>query len=186
MRRMGVIQELASEHGAEERTLRRAASQGTLRCRRPGPRQLRLAPGEREYLRGHWETLAALRRALRTERRVKLAVMYGSMARGDDDAGSDLDLLVAFDEDRPSGAFALSARLEPIAGRRVDVALLDRVEATAPLLLDRIVDEGRVLVDRNGSWSQLRDRRHAIHARAQRAYRRQIAGARQAIAELSR
>jgi excisionase family DNA binding protein len=182
---VGAIQEMAVELGVGERTLRRAAAQGALRCHRSGPRRLRLAAGEREYLRSHWETLAALRRALRTERRVRLAVLYGSVARGDDDAGSDLDLLVAFDEDRPSGAFALSSRLEPIAGRRVDVALLDRVEATAPPLLDRIVDEGRVLVDRNGSWAQLRDCRRAIRARAQRAYRKQMAGARQAIAELS-
>ncbi len=182
---MGAIQELAAELGAEERTLRRAASQGTVRCHRPGPRRLRLAEGERGYLRGHWELLAALRRALRTERRVQLAVLYGSMARGDDDAGSDLDLLVAFADDRRSDAFELTVRLERVAGRRVDIAHLKRVEAAAPLLLDRILDEGRVIVDRSGGWARLQGRRRAIRARAQRAYQWQMAGARRAIAELS-
>jgi predicted nucleotidyltransferase len=182
---MGVIQELAAELGAEERTLRRAASQGTLRCRRPGPRRLRLAAGEREYLRGHWPLLAVLRRALRTERRLQLAVLYGSLARGDDADGSDVDLLVAFSDDHPRpDAFELAMRLEGVVGRRVDVARLKRVEATAPLLLERALDEGRVLVDRGGSWRQLRERRRAIHARAQRAYRRQMANGRAATAEL--
>ncbi|HEX6753528.1 MAG TPA: nucleotidyltransferase domain-containing protein [Solirubrobacterales bacterium] len=182
---MGAIQELAVELGAEERTLRRAVSQGALRCSRAGPRRLRLEVGEREYLEGHWELLAGLRRALRSERRVRLAVLYGSVARGDEDGGSDLDLMVSLRGDRPSDAFELATRLEPVAGRRVDVAHLQRIDARAPLLLERILDEGRVLVDRDGLWLGLRDRRRAIHARAMRAHRRQVAGARQAIAELS-
>ncbi len=82
-------------------------------------------------------------------------------------------------------AFELATRLGPVAGRRIDVARLERVDAKAPLLLERILDEGRVLIDRDGLWSQLRDRRRAIHARAMRAHSRQMAGARQAIAELS-
>ncbi len=182
---MGVIQQLATELGAEERTLRRAAAQGALRCRRPAPRRLRLASGERAYLRGHWELLAGLRRALRTERRVRLAVLYGSVARGDEDAGSDLDLLVSFAGDRPSDAFELAMRLERLVDRKVDVARLERVEADAPLLLDRVLTEGRVLVDRGDHWRRLGERRDAIRARARRAYRRQMAGAGRAIAELS-
>jgi len=182
---MGAVQDLAVELGAEERTLRRAASQGTLRCSRRGPRRLRLEAGELEYLKGHWELLAALRQALRSERRVRLAVVYGSVARGDEDSGSDLDLLVSLRGDRASDAFGLATRLGPVAGRRVDIARLERIDAKAPLLLERILDEGRVLVDRDGLWLQLRDRRRAIHARATRAHRRQVAGARQAIAELT-
>lgn len=182
---MGAIGVLAEVLGAEERTLRRAASQGTVRCTRRGPRRLLLAVGEREYLEGHWALLAALRQALRTERRVRLAVLYGSVARGDEDTGSDLDLMVVLNGDRPSDAAELALRLGRVAGRRVDVAHLKRVEAKAPLLLERILDEGRVLVDRDGLWPRLRKRRRAIHARARRAYRRQMAGARNALAELS-
>jgi len=36
------------------------------------------------------------------------------------------------------------------------------VEARAPLLLDRIVDGGRVLIDRDGEWDRLRERRPAL------------------------
>jgi hypothetical protein len=47
-------------------------------------------------------------------------------------------------------ALGLAGRLGRVTGRNVDIAQLDRVEATAPLLLDRVLDEGRVLVDRDG------------------------------------
>ena len=181
---MGAIQSLASDLGADERTLRRAVSQGTLHARRTGPRRLRLAAGEEEYLRTHWQLLADLRRALRTERGVRLAILYGSLARGDEDAGSDLDLLVS-DVGGASSETDLWGRLGKVAGRRMDVARLDRIEANTPLLLDRILDEGRILVDRDGQWSKLRARRRAIRARARRAHRRQMAGASQAIAELT-
>jgi predicted nucleotidyltransferase len=181
---VGLIQELAQDLGAEERTLRRAVSEGALRARRPGPRRLRLAPGEREYLRVHWQLLSELRRALRTEQGVRLAVLYGSLARGDEDADSDLDLLVAFADGSFAAGRDLSTRLRSATDRQVDVAHLRRIEQEAPLLLDRVLDEGRVLVDRDGQWCPLRERRRAIRARAQRAHRRQMTAASQAIAEL--
>jgi len=179
---MGTIQGLANELDVDERTLRRAVAQGTIHARRPGPRRLRLAPGESDYLRTHWRLLADLRRALRTERGVRLAVLYGSQARGDEDAGSDLDLLVALADDSPRPS--LQARLRQVTGRRVDVAHLVRVEANSPLLLERVIDEGRVLVDRGRLWPQLRERRDAIRARARRAHARQMSAASTAIAEL--
>jgi hypothetical protein len=70
---MGALQELAVDLDVEERTSRRAVAQGTLRATRSGPRRLRLASGEREYLRAHWPLLSSLRRALRTEHGVRLA-----------------------------------------------------------------------------------------------------------------
>lgn len=179
---MGTIQELANELGVDERTLRRAVSQGALHARRPGPRRLRLAPGERDYLRTHWQLLADLRRILRTERGVRLAVLYGSQARGDEDAGSDLDLLVALTDDALRRG--LQTRLQQATGRRVDMAHLGRVEADSPLLLERVLEEGRVLVDRDRLWLRLGERRDAIRARARRAHARQIAAASTAIAEL--
>jgi predicted nucleotidyltransferase len=182
---MGAIQELAADLDVQERTLRRAVSQGAFRASRIGPRRLALAPGERNYLRGHWPLLSELRRALRTEHSVRLAVLYGSLARGDEDGGSDLDLLVSFVSDRPSAAFKLAGRLERVSGRRVDLARLERVEAEAPLLLDRVLDEGRVLIDRDGQWDRLRERRSAIRARARRDHRRQMTGAEKAIEELT-
>lgn len=183
---MGPIQELANDLGVEERTLRRASAQGTLHARRTRPRRLLLAPGEHEYLRTHWHLLAELRKGLRTQREVRLAVIYGSVARGDEDDDSDLDLLISFSAGRFLANSDVAVRVADIVDRRIDLADLERVEAGAPLLLDRVLDEGRVLVDRDGQWGELRQRRQAIRARAKRAYRRQLAGASLAIEELTR
>lgn len=182
---MGAIQGLAAGLDAEERTLRRAVVQGAIHGSRTGPRRLRLVPGEAEYLRDHWQLLSALRQALRTERKVRLAVVYGSLARGEEDAGSDLDLAVSLDDDRPPATTELAVRLERVAGRHVDIPRIETVEAAAPLLLDRILEAGRVLVDRDGLWAQLRKRRRSIRARADRAYSRQMDEAADAIAELT-
>lgn len=165
--------------------MRRAMSQGALRAGRLGPRRLWLAPGEREYLRAYWPLLSALRRALRTEHRVRLAVLYGSFARGDADEGSDLDLLVSFADERPTAGNELATRLGRVSARHIDVARLERVEAKAPLLLDRVLDEGRVLIDRDGQWDRLCEHRAVIAARARRAHRRDMAGAALAIKELT-
>jgi predicted nucleotidyltransferase len=131
------------------------------------------------------DLVADLRRALRTEHGVRLAVLYGSLARGDEDAGSDIDLLISLADDRPSAGLELAIRLQPVTGRPVDVAHLECVDAQAPLLLDRVLDEGRVLVDRDGQWRLLRERHSAIRARARRDHRRQMAGAARAIEELT-
>jgi hypothetical protein len=180
-----MIQELATDLAVEERTLRRAASQGAFRTVRSGSHRLELVSGEREYLRAHWPLLSELREALRTDYGVRLAVLYGSLARGDEDEGSDLDLLVALADDHVSAEFELAARLQRVSGRRVDIAHLVRVEAQTPLLLDRVLDEGRVVIDRDGQWDELCECRGAIRARARRAHRRQMAGAAHAIKELT-
>jgi predicted nucleotidyltransferase len=95
---------------------------------------------------------------------VRLAVLYGSLARGDADEGSDLDLLVSVADDRLSTCYGIAIRLQRVTARRVDAARLERVEAKAPLLLDRVLDEGRVLIDRDGQWDRLCERRSAIAA----------------------
>lgn len=182
---MGAIQELAADLQVQERTLRRAAAQGALHARRVGPRRVRLADGECEYLRAHWPLISSLRRALRTEHRVRLAVLYGSFARGDEDTDSDVDLLVSLADCELFPSSRLKARLEQVAGRRVDIAVLEQVDARAPLLLDRVLDEGRVLIDRDGQWSRLGERRPTIHARALRSHRSQMAAAARAIEELT-
>lgn len=182
---MGTLQELAADLNVEERTLRRAVAQGALHATRSGPRQLRLASGEREYLIAHWPLLSSLRRALRTEHGVRLAVLYGSLARGDEDTGSDLDLLISFADDRPLATGRLAVRLGHLCDRRADIADLAQVETRAPLLLDRVLDEGRVLIDRDEQWGLLRERQSAIRVRARRAHRRQMASASRAIEELT-
>jgi predicted nucleotidyltransferase len=175
---------LASELDADERTLRRAVADGTIRCERLSPRRRRVSEDERRYAVGHWPLLAKLRQALRTERNVRLAVVYGSVARGEDTPQSDLDVLVSFAEDRPDAAVKLAVRLEGALGRRVDVARLDRVQGTAPLLLLRAVDDGRVILDRDGQWVQLRERRGEIARCARRAHAARRRRARASVREL--
>lgn len=177
---------LARDIGVPERTLRRAVQRGTVRCHRPGVRQVELAGDERAYLRDNWQTISTLTEALRTERNVRLAVLFGSMARGHAGPDSDIDVLVSLAEDRPDAAVKLAVRLERTLGRSVDIARLERVDAQAPLLLDRVLDEGRVLVDRDGQWRLLSERHGVIRARARRDHRRQMAGAARAIEELTR
>jgi predicted nucleotidyltransferase len=177
---------LASELDSDERTLRRAVADGTIRCERLSPRRRRVSEEERLYAVGHWPMLAKLRQALRTERNVRLAVVYGSVARGEDTAQSDLDVLVSFAEDRPDAAVKLAVRLEGALGRRVDVARLDRVQDTAPLLLLRAVDEGRVIFDRDDQWVALRERRGELARRARRAHAARRRRARASVRELLR
>jgi predicted nucleotidyltransferase len=178
------LAELAGELGADERTLRRAMADGTIRCERLSPRRRLVSEEERRYAVGHWALLARLRRALRTERNVRLAVVFGSVARGDDTPDSDVDLLVSLAEDRPDAAVRLAVRLEGTLGRRVDVARVERVRATAPLLLVRAVDEGRVLLDRDGEWAGLRERREELVLAADRAHEARRRRARASVREL--
>jgi predicted nucleotidyltransferase len=178
------LSELARELGVDARTLRRAAADGTIRSERISARRHRIEEDERRYATGHWQLLAAVRRALRTEPNVRLAVLYGSFARGDDTADSDLDVLVSLGEDRPDAAVKLAVRLERMVGREVDVARLNRVQDTAPLLLLRAIDEGRVVLDRDNEWAGLTTRRSEIARRAGRAHEARRRRARASIREL--
>jgi predicted nucleotidyltransferase len=178
------LAELARELDADDRTLRRAASDGTIRSGRVSARRQHVSEDERLYLAGHWRLLSALRRALRTEPNVRLAVLYGSVARGDDTLDSDVDLLVSFGEDRADSAVKLAVRVERAVGRDVDVARLNRVEDTAPLLLLRAIDEGRVVLDRDRDWDELKTRREKIARRARRAHEARRRRARASIREL--
>jgi predicted nucleotidyltransferase len=107
---------------------------------------------------------------LRTEPNVRLAVLYGSVARDDDRPDSDLDLLVSLDEDRADAAVKLAVCLERSVGREVDVARLNRIRDAAPLLLLGAIDEGRVVLDRDGEWAGLEACRSEIAQRARDAH----------------
>ena len=177
---------VARDIGVSERTLRRAVQRGTVRCHRPGLRKVELAANERTYLRENWKIISTLTEALRTERNVRLAVLFGSIARGHAGEDSDIDVLVSLAENRPMYLSHLAVRLQRVSARRVDVARLERVDTHAPILLDRALDEGRVLVDRDAQWRLLHERHSAIRARARRAHRCQMARAARAIEELTR
>lgn len=183
---MGHLLKLAWEVGVPERSLRRAVSTGTLRCRRPTPRRLEVDATERDYLRSHWVLLAQLRDVLRTEPNVRFAVIFGSLARGDERADSDLDLVVEFRQRDRRGRIRLAGKLEAVSERRVQMLHLRDLEECAPDLLGEVVLEGRVLVDRDECWPGLLRRRQQIFQRAKQADEQLQAAERKAIARFAR
>lgn len=171
---------LAEEVGVDERTLRRAANQGTVRAERISPRKLRLPLGEAQYVRRRWRLLGELRAALRTEPNVRFALLFGSTARGDDTADSDVDLLVVLRDSSWDRRFELQRRVEETLGRDVDVLTLEGAEANSTLFA-MAVEEGRVLVDRIGLWPRLSAESEQLTRRAERDLRRK---AKKALAKL--
>jgi predicted nucleotidyltransferase len=158
-----VLGESAKRIGCSERTLHRYINGGLLRGRRVAGGQLELSRAEETYLRGHWTLLSKLMGALRTERDVRLAVLFGSTATGEDTPVSDVDLLVV--HRRPGGMVqaGLCIRLRRALGTPVDVVMLEQAEAQPSLLAD-VMREGRVLVDRDDLWGVLQERRDKILA----------------------
>ena len=76
---------------------------------------------------------------------VKLAVLFGSTARGQDRPKSDVDLGILLDPYSPELRFRVEADLGRAAGRSVDVILLDDAP---PLLRFEIAKEGVLLFQR--------------------------------------
>jgi predicted nucleotidyltransferase len=181
---MLALADLAREIGADARTMRRAAADGTIRCQRTSPRRQTVDDRERAYAITHWSLLAKLRKLLRTEPNVRLAVLYGSTARGEETATSDIDLLVSLAEDHPEAAIKLAMRLERGLGREADVARLNRIRDAAPLLLLQVIDEGRVILDRDDLWADLLVHRDEIEQQAYREHEDQRRRTRTAIDEL--
>ena len=172
---MSALTDLAHDVGVDERTLRRAVNEGTLRGTRPSPRRLDLPLSERRYVRQAWPLIAALRAALRTEPNVRFALLFGSAATGEDTPESDVDVLVSLRDPDFAKLVALERRLAGRVGREVEVVRLEDAERK-PSFLELALDGGRVLVDRAGLWPRLRrladrlvregDRREARRARA--------------------
>ncbi|MGE4505283.1 MAG: nucleotidyltransferase family protein [Desulfovibrionaceae bacterium] len=72
---------------------------------------------------GKQEVVATIRKVLERHPYVVRAELFGSLARGGDTPGSDVDILVVYDEKRPKGFRALSIQgeLERSLGRSVDL-----------------------------------------------------------------
>jgi predicted nucleotidyltransferase len=159
---------LAHEVGVHERTLRRAIAEGSIRARRPSPRKLELPLSERQYVRRHWPLLSTLREVLRTQGQVRLALLFGSTARGTDTERSDIDVLVDLLDPQLDALVELEERLGAATGRRVQLVRLADAEGD-PSFLAEVLSEGRVLVDRDDVWPVLRSREPAIRRRGRRA-----------------
>lgn len=163
------LPELARELHTTDRTLRRAVDEGLVRGERVSPRKFEMPISERTYLRASWPVLRELRDAFRTEPSVRAAILFGSFARGDQHSKSDVDILV--DREPGPGLRALARRLSDRLDRRVQLVALEDADS-APLLLAEVLRDGRVLVDRNGTWRRLLDRKPAVERRAARERRR--------------
>jgi predicted nucleotidyltransferase len=161
---------LARKLGVNERTLRRAFNEGTIRGARLSPRRLKLPVIEKEYLLDHWPLLSQLRQVLRTEPNVTFALLFGSIARGDDTEESDVDLLVAARDPAAFDRFRLAVKVEEALDREVDVIAMEDAHGS-PLLLAEAAREGRVIVDREGLWPGFSSERKRLERRAQAQYR---------------
>lgn len=139
-----------------ERTLRRLAAAGLIHGERVSPRRFDTSYREQEYLRRQWGLLQRLRAALRTEPNVRLAVLFGSQATGAAGAGSDIDLLLALEDQGVAKVAALTGRLETRLGREVQLVRLDDARQSPALMVDAL-RVGRVIVDREHAWWPLRD-----------------------------
>jgi predicted nucleotidyltransferase len=161
-----VLDDLARDLGLSERTLRRAVASGTIRAERPSPRRLRLGDDEREWVLSHWPTVARLREELRKEPSVRLAVLFGSSARGREHRRSDIDLLVELDAASRDRLAGLEERLSSATGREVQLVSARDAQASPGLLADALRD-GRVVVDRDGLWAHLKRRESSIRRAAE-------------------
>ena len=150
-----------------ERTLRRYVKEGLLRARWVGD-QVELPGSEQRYLVAHHHLLRNLRATLRTERNVRLGVLFGSAATGEDAEASDVDLLVGLRHVDVRAVAALRRRLQTALSRRVHLVLLEDSKK-APALLADVLEEGRVVIDRDSRWPALLADRRRVEKRAERA-----------------
>lgn len=163
--------------------MRRAVAEGLVRASRRGPRRTHVEVRERAYLARTWPLLSRLRIALRTEPNVRLAVLYGSVARGDDGRDSDVDILVARGDDDRARLDELQERLALRVERDVQLLALSDAERDPPLLAE-ILRDGRVLVDRDRRWPALVRREPALRRRAESELRTRAARALERIASM--
>ena len=148
--------ETARHLGIPERTMRRAANEGLIKGERQGPRRYLIPAQEEVYLRDNWALLADLREVLRTEPNVKLALLFGSFARGSSHQNSDLDLMVEIKNESSVRYRQLLMRIQNKIKKEVQIVSRETAE-TSPQLMVNIIEEGRVLIDREQNWTEIRD-----------------------------
>lgn len=175
---------IAQDVGCSERTVRRYVGEGLLRSRSVLSSRHELSEEEQSYLSSHWRLLAGMKHALRTERDVRLAVLFGSTAVGEDRPDSDLDVLVVRRSTTARAKAGLSIRLSRALSKRVHLVDLEHAEESPALLAD-VVLEGRPLIDRDGLWGGLLDRRAEIISRARAAEAALAARAHEAVLTLT-
>ena len=87
---------------------------------------------------------------------LKLAVLFGSTARGQARKGSDVDLALLVDPDAPEARLRALIELERAAGREVDPVF---VNEAPPLLRFEIARDGVLILEREeGLWAGVKAR----------------------------
>ena len=100
--------------------------------------------------------LERLREHLAADPEVRLAALFGSQARGEERAGSDVDVAILLAEDSSAERREVEAALARALGREVDVIHLPDAP---PLLRFEIARDGILLVERDlHSWVDFRTR----------------------------
>ena len=99
--------------------------------------------------------LERLRQTMASLPEVRLAVLFGSTARGKAGPGRDVDIGVLLDPDTPDTRGRVEVELERVVGdRSVDVIFL---KEAPPLLRFEIAKEGVVLrQDQDGLWTDFK------------------------------
>jgi predicted nucleotidyltransferase len=165
------LDQLAQEVGVHERTLRRAAASGLIHALWPSPHRTSLSDSETAWVRSHWRLVGELLAVLRTEPNLELAVLFGSVARGDDVSGdSDVDLLVGLHRFSPGALEDLRRRLDERLQLEVQLVPL-QVAQRDPQLLAEVLRDGRPLADRGQIWPQLQAQREQTREQASLAGR---------------
>ncbi len=93
-------------------------------------------------------------------------MLFGSLAVGRDSDHSDVDLLVWLLEADAAKVASLGGRLRDRIGREVQLVRVQDAERSPALMADALAD-GRVLVDRDGVWPDVKA--------AERSWRRRAA-----------
>jgi predicted nucleotidyltransferase len=94
-------------------------------------------------------SMELLRRAVEEDPRLGYAVVFGSCARGEANAGSDLDVAVGASGGRRLTSLELgeiASKLEAAVGRPIDIVDL---ESAPPALAYRVFRDGRVVLERD-------------------------------------
>jgi len=91
---------------------------------------------------------------------VCFAVVFGSTARGDAHAGSDIDIGIGFDHQPDLLELGgIIADLTDLTGEKIDLVELEGLPASNPLLAYKVASEGRLLAQiQPDSWLEYRNR----------------------------
>jgi predicted nucleotidyltransferase len=154
------------------------------RLRQDGAQEQGILPLALERLAAHKhrQLIESVTKAVGDEPRIEFAVLFGSVARGEERDDSDVDLIVRLPGQygRYPERYQIAAKLSERVGRHLELVRLERAEEDAPLL-DGALAEGKVLVDRGGIWPGIEARRSEIGARAEAVRARNMARARRAL-----